>query len=490
MQASLLNDGEGISKLTHYGKKVVQSEVITNSHQLTLALEPECVAIYCKNLPNDRIAYADKNIIPENIKSYLILDIGGGTVDITAITKVRSDSVVDLTMVKSDQDSLLTKFKGDSYEVVVPPTGNDFGGNKVNQLFENFLRETVNDDGFEQLLKKGKKNGRLEEYKAMLRMIVHHDFEALKVSFGERESYRPRLPVTSDANPAVHYHADEQQACVVIEDFRLKLPPEFLDFYKEKKIYKQLQKGSGVGIIEGILMISSSKMASFFEPVLQDMAGCVKQSTIEITRKDPFDIAFVAGGFGGCKYVHSFLRTVLDDKLPLLVPADHKLAVAMGAVQYARAPEVIMKRTMDASYGVRVCQKYDKERHTTSHGYFANDGDPYCGNIFKLFVAAGHSVNTTDVFTTVVTPQDDSDTEAKISIYRSSSPTVKYTDDEGVQKIGEIRLNVPNPDNLRVEDRKIEVSMSLSSTEIKVHARALYLPDNPQVTAALDFLTN
>ena len=489
MQASLLNDEEGISKLTPYGEKVVRSEVITNSHQLTLALEPECVAIYCKNLPNDRIAYADKKIIPENVKSYLILDIGGGTVDITAITKVRSDSVVDLTMVKSDQDSLtsLTKFKGVTYEVVVPPTGNDFGGNIVNQLFEKFLWETVNDDRFEQLLKKGKKNGRHEEYKAMLQKIVHHDFEALKVSFGEKESYM--LPVTSDAKPAVRYHADESQACFLTEIFRLKLPPEFLDFYKANKIYKQLQKGSGVRIKEGILMISSSKMASFFEPVLQDMAGCVKKFTNEITRKDPFDIAFIAGGFGGCKYVYSFLKRILDDNLPLLVPTNHKLAVAMGAVQYARAPQVIMKRTMDASYGVRVCQKYDKERHTTSHAYFGKDGDPYCGDIFKLFVAAGHSVNTTDVFTTVVTPQDDSDTEAKISIYRSSSPTVKYTDDEGVQKIGEIRLNVPNPDILRVEERKIEVSMSFSSTEIKVQAHALYLPYNPQVTAALDFLT-
>ena len=36
--------------------------------------------------------------------------------------------------------------------------------------------------------------------------------------------------------------------------------------------------------------------------------------------------------------------------------------------------------------------------------------------------------------------------------------------------------------------RTIEVTMNLSSTEIKVTARALYLNDKPQVSAVLDFL--
>ena len=72
-------------------------------------------------------------------------------------------------------------------------------------------------------------------------------------------------------------------------------------FYKAKKIEKEL-KGSGVGIIQGKLNISSTKMASFF--VLQKMVDCVTNIANE---NGPFDIAFVAGGFGGCKYVYSYL---------------------------------------------------------------------------------------------------------------------------------------------------------------------------------------
>ena len=100
------------------------------------------------------------------------------------------------------------------------------------------------------------------------------------------------------------------------------------------------------------------------------------------------------------------------------------------------------------------------------------------------------NIKTTEEFTIEVTPQDHSDTEARVSIYRSSNPDVKYTTDEKTHKIGEIRLNVPNPDNLPVADRKIAVTMNLSSTEIKVRVRALYLSEtSPPVTAVLDFLT-
>ena len=468
LQACLLSDEEGISKLTPYGTQIWSPDVWSNSDRLTLALEPECAAIYCKNVSNDHIAYISAvKKIPENVKSYLILDIGGGTTDITALTRVNDDS----------------------YEVIVPPTGNVFGGNKVNQQFEEFLEKTVQDPGFKKILKEAKKSRRYEECKAMLQKIVYHDFETIKVRFGEREGYVQRESTESTAAgaSAVKYHAGTHPSALAIDDIRFELPRKFLDFYKAKKIEKELKKGSGVGIIQGKLNISSTKMASFFEPVLQKMVDCVTNIANE---NGPFDIAFVAGGFGGCKYVYSYLRTKLDEKLPLFVPADHKLAVSMGAVLYARAPEVITIRTMDASYGIRVSKTFDKEKHDRRHSYVGEDGNPYCGNIFKSFVAKGDKVKTTEEFTIEVTPQDHSDTEARVSIYRSSNPDVKYTTDEKTHKIGEIRLNVPNPDNLPVADRKIAVTMNLSSTEIKVRVRALYLSEtSPPVTAVLDFLT-
>ena len=51
------------------------------------------------------------------------------------------------------------------------------------------------------------------------------------------------------------------------------------------------------------------------------------------------------------------------------------------------------------------------------------------------------------------------------------------------RRIGEIKLSIPNPTDQPVTKRTIEVTMNLSSTEIKVTARALYLNDKPQVSA-------
>ena len=450
---------------------------------MSLALEPECVAIYCHQLPNDRIAlYAETMENPDNIKSHLILDIGGGTVDITALTRVNEDS----------------------FEVTVPPTGNECGGKEVNQQFKEFLEKIVQDQGFKRFLKKGK-NESCEEHQTMLQKIIYHDFEHIKVKFGGKVEF-PQLSTvlrkaTSLHNVRFQPNAEASDgislgACnVVKEELRLELPQEFLKCYPAKNIAKQLKNDPDVQVHvdRRMLTFTYSKMASFFEPVLQQMKGCVIKAVQQANGNGLLDLVCIAGGFGGCKYVFGYLKNEIKQiapSIPLLVPADYKLAVSRGAVLYARNPGAVTIRTIDASYGIRVSKKFQKDVHQKCNSYQDEDGSLHCGNIFKPFVLQGDKVKATDAFTITVIPQFQSVTKAQVGIYSSTNPNVQYTTDEQTHKIGEIMLDVPNPTDLPISERTIEVTMSLSSTEIKVHARALYLPDKPIVTAVLDFLTN
>ena len=100
-----------------------------NPHKLTLALEPECAALYCQQLSNDLLApYSDK---PDSLSpdSYMVCDLGAGTVDITAYIKHGEDNI----------------------EVTIPPTGNDSGGKEVNQQFCRLLEQIFGDTGFQSL---------------------------------------------------------------------------------------------------------------------------------------------------------------------------------------------------------------------------------------------------------------------------------------------------------------------------------------------------
>ena len=93
--------------------------------KLSLALEPECAAIYCQSLSKQLVAPYCQAEKPYQSNCYLVVYIGGGTVDISA------------HRVSSTPDRHI--------QVVHPPTGNNCGGSRVNKEFETFLGELVNE---------------------------------------------------------------------------------------------------------------------------------------------------------------------------------------------------------------------------------------------------------------------------------------------------------------------------------------------------------
>ena len=100
-------------------------------HKLVLALEPECAALYCQQLSSDKIAAHSRlqNSLDCSISNnYMVVDIGGGTVDI-AVYSSRSE---------------------DTFESVLPPIGNDWGGTKVNKEYSKLLQKIVADPEFKR----------------------------------------------------------------------------------------------------------------------------------------------------------------------------------------------------------------------------------------------------------------------------------------------------------------------------------------------------
>ena len=477
MQAGLFNDEEGITHLTPYGTPIQRSPDAAHTDQLSLALEPECVALYCHQLPIDRIAdYADQNV--DDAKSCIVLDIGGGTVDITAMKQL--------------------EVSPDRYEVTISPTGNVFGGKKVNEEFRQFLQKIVRDDGFQLFVKNQ------SEHNAILQKMIYHDFEKVKVFFGSNADFKylpegrrtmvETLPVPgTQANKQVPIPCEH--SCIS-SDYCLELPEEFLKCYRTKKIDQELKKIRGVKLIvqksKRQLLFSDSMMKSFFNPVLESMGYPVIQAVREANKSGHLSVVYMAGGFGGCKYVYQYLKDKIklilpNPNVPLIVPTDHTLAVCRGAVLYGRNPGAITIRKMEASYGIRVSKPFQEGVHEECHAY-DDQGTKRCGNIFRPFVVQGDRVKANDVFTITLIPQFHTDDEARIGFYSSTNPNVQYIRDAGTRQIGEIKLSIPNPTDQPVNERTIEISMNLSSTEIKVTARASYLNDKLPVSAVLDFL--
>ena len=360
----------------------------------------------------------------------------------------------------------------DGYVIDTPPLGNTSGGMKVNNEFFNFLQELVGDRNFTSFRSNGAwfSNKPLPEFQAALSSMIYYDFEKLKVEFGDRVSY----PLSEEGT------------------LYLLLERKFVNFGRFRRRIQQCND-LRIRLIGDTLHIQYSKMAEFFQPVLQRIKECVLQA-LDKVEMDKIDAVLFAGGFGGCKYVFEFLKSVISrhctsKKPAFLVPTQYELVVSIGGIHYCRQPEIIVARKIDASYGLGLSYKFLEGIHREEHAYRDDDGTKKCGNVVKLFVEKDQIVKTNEVYTIGTIPVYKTQPTSAFNFYRSTNPNVVYTTDENTEKIGKLVIDTPNPDNLPKHKRNQRTTMSFSYTEITVHTQALYLPTQPFVHTTLDFLT-
>ena len=441
------SNDEGITELTQFGKGILRP--VDHTQVLKIALEPECAALsYCKYQNDNMADYSDRYQHQAN-NSYLVLDIGGGTVDITTLM-----------------------YTEDGYKLGTLPLGNTSGGMKVNNVFSDFLQQLVDDHNFARFRSGGAwfSNKPLPEYQAALSGMIYYDFEKLKVEFGDNVSY----PLSEEGT------------------LYLLLECKFVNFGRFRRRIQQCNDPR-IRLIGDTLHIQFSKMAEFFQPVLQSIEECVLQA-LDKVEMDKIDAVLFAGGFGGCKYVFEFLKSVISRRCTrkqpaFLVPTQYELVVSIGGIHYCRQPQIIVARKIDASYGLCVSCTFLEGIHREDYAYYDDDGTKKCGNAVQLFVEKDQIVKTNAVYTIDTTPVYKAQPTSKYNFYRSTNPNVVYTTDENTEKISELVIDTPNPDNLPKHKRNLRITVSFSYTEITARIQALYLPLQPFVQTTLDFLT-
>ena len=380
-------------------------------------------------------------------KRYMVLDIGGGTIDITV----------------QDYDESVDKIS-----VTLTPTGNAWGGTTVNRAFFEMMEEIVNDKGFSKFLSSSKK----KTNEALLNKIVYKEFEEEKKKFGE-----------------LGLNAATKDDVMILE-----LPSGFC---KEYTTIMNDRCCDGVEFDEedDLLDISYRTVTKKLFKKTIDAIITVFKSALQST--NDVDTIYLVGGFGGSKYVYETLQTELstmfnDREIKLLCPKCPHLAVCHGAVIWHLHPDIIQSRKADATYGIVVCPVFDDSKHDVHYRYFDKEDECYrCNDVFSVFIQKGETVNVDEIITTTLEPHNASDTQRTIDIYSTDVSNIQYIIDKSgklnVQKIGELKLDVPNPNNLPTSQRLYDVSMDFSGTEIK--ATAKYHITGQEVKTVCDFLS-
>ena len=287
----MLTESGGIKHLTGQSCNPLRPPDEVNPDKLSLALEPESAAIYSQEVTGAQIEYDPSKTSISRPTEYMVIDIGGGIVDITAHTETFGCIRVDNT-----------------------PTGNAWGGTKVNEAFSQLLQKLVCDPDYSKFLASGEQSKQM----AIINSILYDEFEKQKISFGHCKS----------------------------KEIAVKLQLKFAICYNNE-IVAEVKKFKGIEYEDETLYINESAAESqLFGQTLRGIINCIEEA-IEVSGSR-INTFYLIGGFGGCNYVRekvtAAIKKMKGSHCNVIVPVEPHLAVARRAAMWRKNPEKIKAR--------------------------------------------------------------------------------------------------------------------------------------------------
>ncbi|XP_045176606.1 heat shock 70 kDa protein 12A-like [Mercenaria mercenaria] len=367
--------------------KEAGTEAGLHKDHLILALEPEGASVLCKRLPVERLSLSKSGDL-EAFKSgsnYMVLDLGGGTVDIT-VHSVQADGTLS---------------------EIAKASGGAWGGTQVDTAFLEFLEQVVGKTFLEEF-----REGHTADFLDMMR-----EFEAKKRTLSSQ----------SDGM------------------ITMRIAASFASQFKTKK-GKDLQEQVSSTIYAGRVNFRRDKIqitADVFKQFFTDSISNTITHVREIFTENNFqeiETILLVGGFAESEIVQDTLRTEFSDKR-IITPNESGLVVLKGAVLFGHNPKVVKSRVSKYTYGVEVHAPFDEDIHPAEYKFF--DGIYKCRYLFDPFVRAGQVVPVDEVIRNSYT-SNIIDVEEGVGIYASTNEFPAYVVDDNCFKLGNIYLDEPD----------------------------------------------
>ncbi|XP_063441287.1 heat shock 70 kDa protein 12A-like [Mytilus trossulus] len=399
--------------------------------KLVISLEPEDASIYCQCLSmSSQQGFQEGFSKIQKGTKYMVVDLGGGTVDITAHEKLDEHKMVELCKA----------------------TGDDCGGTSVDKEFLQIFHDIVGKDVMESLAR--------EEVDSYLDLC--RSFETTKRNKFDANNIRPKVTI-------IFPFVSIDKLC------KRKLDKEFETLLTESKYSQKIT------LKNDKLIIDSELMKSLFRKVIERTIKLIR-NTFSYSKARDITTLLLVGGFSECYLVQEQIRKAFSDKT-VISPDDPGLAVLKGAVLFGHMPNLIQSRFTRRTYGRRIKPVFDSKLHDRSR-LVVEDGEERCDRVFEAFMSANESIQVgTKVkvsYHTIRRRQD----KINVAIYVTEEETIpKYVDERGCKKIGEFVIDIPNPTD---ERRHGKVQFTFGDTEIK--AKAVETESKAVVRAKLNLL--
>ena len=316
----------------------------------------------------------------------MVLDCGGGTVDIT-IHKLTSNP---------DEKFLC--------EELLPSSGGcEWGSKYVDLYFEQFLADFFG----EELYNVYKQN-------AMARLDILKHFEMLKRKFNPGVEERSRLQLS--------YLGEELSASRLGE-----LVKEFNKKHEASNHIKQ----RGASSID----LTGPLMNSFFKPLFENIKTKVKQLIDQAEQKvSPVNFIFMVGGFSESPFLKSEIKKNFEEvyNINVLVPRRPQVSVIRGACMFGLNPRSITSRISKMTYGINTLTTFDPTKHPEEKKVVI-EGEDFCEDVFDAFVRRGEAIGIDEVHVKTYCPVRARQTVMRIIFYCTEAEGANFVDDETVK---------------------------------------------------------
>lgn len=377
--------------------------------RLRLALEPEAASIWCQVMTEE-----SKTVLAGSGSRYMVVDLGGGTADITVHEK--------------QPDSTLKELHKAS--------GGPWGGIYVDENYILWLEKIFGKNVIDRFKKE-----EMIDYFSLLR-----DFEIKKriISSELIEPIYLRLP------PSLMEKMNEESDSVLPLDERLRL----------------LNPSHDVTIKRDRMRLDPDIVRLWFENPVNKLIDHIKRILNEPQMK-MVNLILLVGGFGESQYVRDKFKAHLSDK-DIIVPAEAGLVVLKGAVRFGHEPTVVSARVMQLSYGFEGWGAFDETRHPASKMVESNK-KRYAKDLFGKCVSVGDIVPVGHKVTKKGSPFNSNKTTFPVFCSTDANPI--FTTEPSCKKLGELRIE--HQEEGTQEDKKHEFTLVFGETELIVKAKIL-----------------
>ena len=404
-------------------------------------MEPESASLYCKSVQIIQQAPGDEGLVAQAFRSgttYVLADLGGGTADVT-VHQVTESGVKELHHA----------------------TGGAWGGTYVDKNFVRLLHEIFGKDT-------------IETYKA--------EFPG---DWVELVSLKFEINKRTASLDAVTY---------------VEFPFSFHSFLSDRESSAKeaiaAMNNPDLKFTRGTLAMKYPEVRKLFQPVFENIADHLETVIRDV---DKVEFMILVGGFATCALLQTYLRERFEEpfNLRMIVPPQCSLAVVMGAVLFGHDPAEIVSRRVRYSYGIRYLGgpdldvpdlKSEDPSDTLSRLLMTMMTGVSMRRLkFKTFVSRNQEVPIDEEVTHSFSPCHPRQEAANIVVYESDKKNTQYVSEEGVRKIAQMELPLPNVD--LGMNRELLVSMKFGLTEIKVHSVDLSSGKEAKKSVKLDFLS-